>query len=157
MQISILLGSPKIYPCSKNLQSTALYKITGERRGGYTVPSLPNKPMGGSFVFGLLTSANSLPAFHVPASRICARLKGAIAPPVLIPSTNRTYEKKGKLPQCFVNPRDETVDDGNCAGAPFNDHVAVRGKEWDDFDGRLAWEKGVCSICCNTLFHQIGS
>jgi hypothetical protein len=37
---------------------------------GSTVPSLPNNPMGGSFVFGLLTSANSRPAFHVPASKI---------------------------------------------------------------------------------------
>lgn len=50
---------------------------------GCTVPSLPNNPIGGSFVFGLFSAANSRPAFHVPASSTCARLSGAIDPPVL--------------------------------------------------------------------------
>jgi len=53
-----------------------------------TVPSLANNPMGGSFVFGLLTSANSRPAFHVPASRICARVRSGTDPPILRLVTN---------------------------------------------------------------------
>ena len=80
MQRSILLGSPNFLPMFKK----PTVSLTIAMRVEDTVPSLPNKPMGGSFVFGLLTSANSLPAFHVPASRICARLKGAIDPPVLM-------------------------------------------------------------------------
>ena len=47
------------------------------------MPSLASKPMGGSLVFGLLTSASSRPAFHVPASRTCARVSGGMDPPVL--------------------------------------------------------------------------
>ena len=60
-------GISKIYPVQKTYHQPPIMGYSGK---GFTVPSLPNNPMGGSFVFGLLTSANSLPAFHVPASRI---------------------------------------------------------------------------------------
>jgi hypothetical protein len=52
---------------------------------------------------------------------------------------------------------DETVDDGDGAGAPFDDNVAVGREKGDDFYGWLAWEEGICSVCCNSLFHQICS
>jgi len=70
MDISILLWS-----CGH--QPRIAYTLIGPRVR-HTVPSLASNPMGGSLVFGLLTSANSRPAFQVPASRICARVKGVL-------------------------------------------------------------------------------
>lgn len=66
---------------TKLLKHLLISAVLGLRRT--TVPSLANNPIGGSFVFGLLTSANSLPAFQVPASRICARERVGVDPPVL--------------------------------------------------------------------------
>jgi hypothetical protein len=54
--------------CRARFQNTCIRYFSFDE--GLTVPSLANNPIGGSFVFGLLTAANSRPAFHVPASSI---------------------------------------------------------------------------------------